>query len=55
MATRCATPVACYHRDARSYIFWSRPEDWVGRDGIFVQVEESLADAGFLRTLVHPR
>ena len=29
--------MACYHVEPRSYSFWSRPEDWVGRDGIFVE------------------
>ena len=37
LATRGKIPVACYHVEARSYSFWSRPEDWVGRDGIFVE------------------
>ncbi len=37
LATRGEAPVACYHIEARSYSFWSRPEDWVGRDGIFVE------------------
>jgi 4-amino-4-deoxy-L-arabinose transferase-like glycosyltransferase len=45
MATRGALPVACFHRDSRSFTFWSRPEDWVGRDGIFVRVEDGLAEA----------
>jgi 4-amino-4-deoxy-L-arabinose transferase-like glycosyltransferase len=45
MATRSVLPVACFHRDARSFTFWSRPEDWVGRDGIFVRVEDGLAEA----------
>lgn len=35
------TPVLCYHPwDARSFAFWSRPEDWVGRDGVLVEVNE---------------
>jgi len=35
------TPVLCYHAwDARSFAFWSRPEDWVGRDGVLVEVNE---------------
>ena len=38
-ATRGKTPVACYNVEPRSYGFWSRPEDWVGRDGIFVEDE----------------
>jgi 4-amino-4-deoxy-L-arabinose transferase-like glycosyltransferase len=44
LATHHALPVACYHRDSRSFTFWSRPEDWVGRDGIFVRVEDGLVD-----------
>ncbi len=41
-ATRASgVPVLCYnHKDARSFAFWSRPEDWVGRDGILVSVSE---------------
>jgi 4-amino-4-deoxy-L-arabinose transferase-like glycosyltransferase len=45
MATRRALPVACLARDARSFTFWSRPQDWMGRDGIFVRVEDGLAEA----------
>ena len=34
-------PVLCYnHKDARSFAFWSRPEEWVGRDGILVSVAD---------------
>ncbi len=42
-ATReSGVPVLCYnHKDARSFAFWSRPDDWVGRDGILVSVNES--------------
>ncbi len=40
MATRLETPVACFHRDARAYTLWSRPEDWLGRDGIYVRLED---------------
>jgi hypothetical protein len=30
-----SVPVLCYHKgDARGFAFWSRPERWVGRDGI---------------------
>jgi hypothetical protein len=45
-ATRgSAVPVLCYHAwDARSFAFWSRPEEWVGRDGILVAVNERPAD-----------
>jgi 4-amino-4-deoxy-L-arabinose transferase-like glycosyltransferase len=32
-------PVLCYNTDdPRGFAFWSRPEDWVGRDGILVLV-----------------
>jgi len=37
LATRGKTPVTCYHVEPRSFSSWSRPEDWVGRDGIFVE------------------
>jgi hypothetical protein len=38
--------VLCYHAwDARSFAFWSRPGDWVGRDGVFVAVGERPEDA----------
>jgi Dolichyl-phosphate-mannose-protein mannosyltransferase len=38
LAMRDKAPVVCYHHlEARSYSFWSRPEEWVGRDGIFVE------------------
>lgn len=41
-ATRAsATPVLCYNPlDARSFAFWSRPEDWVGATGILVSVND---------------
>ena len=32
-----STPVLCYHPwDARGFAFWSRPDEWLGRDGILV-------------------
>jgi 4-amino-4-deoxy-L-arabinose transferase-like glycosyltransferase len=32
-------PVLCYNADdPRGFAFWSRPEDWVGRDGVLVLV-----------------
>jgi hypothetical protein len=34
-------PVLCYNADdPRGFAFWSRPEDWIGRDGILVVVGE---------------
>ena len=44
MATGRDPSVACFHRDSRSFTFWSRPEDWVGRDGIFVRVVDGLVE-----------
>ncbi|HEV3167367.1 MAG TPA: glycosyltransferase family 39 protein [Isosphaeraceae bacterium] len=44
-ATRMRADVACYEPRARSFAFWSEPEDWVGRDGIFVRVDDDPADA----------
>jgi hypothetical protein len=37
LATRGKAPVACYNIEPRSFGFWSRPEDWVGRDGVFIE------------------
>jgi hypothetical protein len=45
MATRRDPSVACFHRDSRSFTFWSEPGEWVGRDGIYVHVEGSLVPA----------
>ena len=44
LATRHELPVACYHRDARSFSFWSRPEDYLGRDGIFIRTGQGVAE-----------
>lgn len=36
------TPVLCYHAsDARSFAFWSKPQQWVGRDGVLVLINGS--------------
>ena len=38
---RSGLPVLCYnHHDARSFAFWSRPEQWVGRDGLLISVND---------------
>lgn len=35
-------PVTCYNQgDARGFAYWSKPEDWVGQDGLLVSVEET--------------
>ncbi|AGA29189.1 ArnT family glycosyltransferase [Singulisphaera acidiphila] len=34
-----STPVACYSAgDARSFSFWSKPDDWLGQDGILISM-----------------
>jgi hypothetical protein len=39
------TPVLCYHAwDARSFAFWSKPGEWVGRDGILLEIGETSND-----------
>jgi 4-amino-4-deoxy-L-arabinose transferase-like glycosyltransferase len=45
-ATRAShTPVLCYHAwDARSFAFWSKPEEWVGRDGILLAFNDNLGE-----------
>ena len=38
-AVRNRLPVVCYNSiDARGFAFWSQPEDWVGKSGYFVLV-----------------
>jgi 4-amino-4-deoxy-L-arabinose transferase-like glycosyltransferase len=40
-------PVLCYHGwDARSFAFWSVPDEWVGRDGILLAFNERAEDVG---------
>lgn len=39
MANR--TPTTCYQvGDARGFAFWSKPDDWVGRDGVLVALDD---------------
>ena len=34
-------PVLCYnHRDPHNFAIWSRPEDWIGHDGLLVWVDD---------------
>ena len=40
-ATDHRIPVACYNRNhAQNFAYWSDPRDWVGRDGIFVGIND---------------
>jgi hypothetical protein len=42
LATDRRIAVVCYNRNhAQNFAYWSKPEDWVGRDGIFVGVNDS--------------
>jgi len=47
LATNYKRPVACFCRDSRGFTFWSRPKDWLGRDGVFVRVIDGLAEPEF--------
>jgi hypothetical protein len=41
--TRNQLPVTCYNQgDARGFAYWSKPEEWVGKDGLLVTVEETV-------------
>ncbi|OJW18687.1 MAG: hypothetical protein BGO49_23470 [Planctomycetales bacterium 71-10] len=47
-ATRLRRPVACYNLwDARGFAFWSEPEDWLGRDGVLVMINEDYTPFNF--------
>jgi 4-amino-4-deoxy-L-arabinose transferase-like glycosyltransferase len=40
-AIRNRRPVTCYHSfDARGFAFWSKPEDYLGRTGLLVVIDE---------------
>lgn len=32
------TPVTCFSADMRGFAFWSRPDQWVGKDGLYVTI-----------------
>jgi hypothetical protein len=39
-AVRNRMPVTCYREgDARGFAYWSKPEDWVGKDGILIDAD----------------
>jgi 4-amino-4-deoxy-L-arabinose transferase-like glycosyltransferase len=43
-------PVLCYNADdPRGFAFWSKPDDWVGHDGVLVVVGEHEAMARYYR------
>ena len=48
MALGGEVPVLCYNAgDARGFAFWSRPAEWVGRDGILVCLGDRSTEPGF--------
>jgi len=47
-AVRLRRPVACYNlEDARGFAFWSDPDEWVGRDGVMVMVNDDYTPFSF--------
>jgi 4-amino-4-deoxy-L-arabinose transferase-like glycosyltransferase len=43
-------PVTCYNAgDARGFAYWSNPQEWVGKDGLFVSVDETQQPERFRR------
>jgi 4-amino-4-deoxy-L-arabinose transferase-like glycosyltransferase len=44
LATRLPSRTACYTKDARAFRFWSQAEDYLGRDGVYVDVVDKEAD-----------
>ncbi len=47
-ATKLRRPVTCYNLgDARGFAFWSRPDDWLGRDGVLVMINEDYTPFSF--------
>jgi hypothetical protein len=39
LATVSDKPVTCFDVDLRGFAFWSRPEQWLGKDGLYVVSE----------------
>ncbi|HWE38168.1 MAG TPA: glycosyltransferase family 39 protein [Isosphaeraceae bacterium] len=42
-------PVACYTADPRNFAYWSRPSDWVGRDGLLVAIDANELEPEYYR------
>jgi hypothetical protein len=46
-AVRNRMPVVCYNNGhARGFAFWSRPEDWLGKDGLFITLDNKQWEPG---------
>jgi hypothetical protein len=42
-AVKNRTPVLCYNpSDARGFAFWTRPEEWVGKDGLLISLDDHI-------------
>ncbi|MDR3622357.1 MAG: glycosyltransferase family 39 protein [Paludisphaera borealis] len=47
-ATAMKRPVVCYNLDdPRGFAFWSEPEQWVGRDGVLVMINDDYTPLSF--------
>jgi hypothetical protein len=33
-------PVTCFGDDVRGFAYWSQPEEWLGRDGLYITIEK---------------
>ncbi|NER97982.1 MAG: 4-amino-4-deoxy-L-arabinose transferase [Symploca sp. SIO1B1] len=33
------TPITCFGEDVRGFAFWSEPEEWLGKEGLYVTIE----------------
>ena len=55
MAVKNQVPVLCYNQgDARGFAFWSKPEEWVGKNGILISVDDNPCIPGdFVRYFKH--
>jgi hypothetical protein len=49
-AIQLRVPVLCYNiDDPRGFAFWSEPASWVGKDGIFLMINEDFEPVPFYR------
>lgn len=35
-------PITCFNDDLRGFAFWSTPEEWVGKDGLYIAPKRQL-------------
>ncbi len=49
-AIRLRLPVLCYNLDdPRGFAFWSKPDDWLGHDGILLVINDDFVPVSFYR------